>query len=100
MKADRFTTLDDLPMFATDKQIAQAIVGPQAAEKWLKERLPTLASKPGFPKIDDFHGGRPVRLVKKFYDSYLGSPDNPDRAGRPDGIEDESAWNSGRRRRA
>ncbi|TIX70021.1 MAG: hypothetical protein E5V25_10745, partial [Mesorhizobium sp.] len=60
------------------------------------ERLPTLAGKPGFPPVDAFHGGRPVKLVIRFYDDYLGT-------GRPEalaprGQEDVSAWKRSRRR--
>jgi hypothetical protein len=69
--------LDDLPLFATDRQIAEAIVGRDKAEKWMSERLPTLAKRPGFPPIDAFHGGRPVPLVKRFYQSYLGISERP-----------------------
>lgn len=70
--ADRPLRLDDLPVFASDREIAEAIVGKDAAEKWMRERLPTLAPKPGFQPIDAFHGGRPVKLVMRFYDGYLG----------------------------
>jgi hypothetical protein len=74
-------------MFASDQQIAEAIVGKSAADRWVKERLPTLASKPGFPSIDDFHGGRPVELVARFYRQYLGITTNQN--GKPDGKEGE-----------
>lgn len=89
-------TLDDLSMFATDREIAEAIVGREKADQWLRERLPTLASKAGFPKIDDFHGGRPVKLVAKFYDEYLGVGTGilpPPRA-----TVDPSAWKPSKRR--
>jgi hypothetical protein len=88
--------LDDLPMFASDRAIAEALVGRDAAEKWMVERLPTLASKPGFPPIDPFHGGRPVPLVKLFYANYLRLPAGG--AGAPDGPEDEASWTRSRRR--
>lgn len=83
-------------MFASDRQIAEAIVGKDAAEKWMRERLPTLASKPGFPPIDAFHGGRPVKLVARFYDEYLGTGVKTGSA--PRGVEDVSAWKPSRRR--
>jgi hypothetical protein len=60
-----------LPLFATDAELATAIVGKARAEKWRKERLPTLERK-GFPAVDAFHGGRAVPLVKKFYEGYFG----------------------------
>ncbi|CDX26950.1 conserved hypothetical protein [Mesorhizobium plurifarium] len=91
------TKLDDLPLFAGDREIAEAIVGKRDAEKWMKERLPTLAQKAGFPAIDAFHGGRAVPLVKRFYENYLGLPVESAK-GKPDGQEDDSAWNKRKRR--
>ncbi len=90
-------TLEDLPMFASDQQIAEAIVGKDNADKWVRERLPTLAKKPGFPPIDAFHGGRPVRLVARFYEDYLGTGGT---ATAPRGVADPSQWNSKSKRRA
>jgi len=63
--------LNKLPMFATDQQIAIAIVGKDRASFWLKTALPALVRN-GFPPIDPLHHGRPVPLIKKFYDGYLG----------------------------
>lgn len=82
-----------LPLFADDKAIAEAIVGKGSAAKWVKERLPTLAARPGFPAVDAFHGGRPVPLVRMFYRSYLGITATG-ATGMPDG--GEGSW-SGRK---
>lgn len=87
--------LDDLPVFANDMQIAEAIVGKDASEKWLRDRLPTLANKPGFPPIDPVHGGRPVAHVKQFYANYLNLP--ADGIGLPDGRGQEGQWKRSRR---
>lgn len=87
---DPFTRL---PLFAGDKEIAEAIVGKANAPKWIKEKLPTLATRPGFPPVDPFHGGRPVQLVRMFYQAYLGITAST--VGMPD--KEEGAWN-GRRR--
>lgn len=95
-RAASVITLDELPMFATDRQIAEAIVGTEKADAWLRDRLPTLASKPGFPPIDAFHGGRPVKLVARFYDAYLGI--GPLAAATPRGRENASAWKPSRHR--
>ncbi|WP_288142837.1 hypothetical protein [Mesorhizobium sp.] len=73
-------------MFATDEAIAEALVGKLSAQKWVRERLPILTQKPGFPAIDAFHGGRPV---PRFYETYLGLANH---SGKPDGKEDASAW--------
>lgn len=87
-------TLDDLPMFATDREIAEAIVGKKRAEAWIRERLPTLERKPGFPPVDPVHGGRPVKLVARYYDVYLGITEARTAAVR--GQEDRSAWRRSR----
>jgi len=92
------SSLDKLPMFASDREIAEAIAGKRNASKWL-EKLPVLETKLGFPKVDDFHGGRPVPLVRLFYINYLRLP--RDMKGTPDGEDDEASWNrSSRMRRA
>jgi hypothetical protein len=84
------SALDRLPMFASDRELAEAIVGRKAASAWI-ERLPVLEAKVGFPKVDAFHGGRPVPLVRLFYSNYLRLP--ADMTGAPDGDDDEAAWN-------
>lgn len=89
--------LEDLPMFATDRQIAEAIVGRDNAERWMRERLPTLSGKPGFPAIDEFHGGRPVDLVRRFYESYLGTAQSA--ATAPPTRADASQWKTKSRSR-
>lgn len=98
MTDDLSGPLDRLPLFASDEQLAEAIVGKKAARDWLK-RLPTLEAKAGFPAPDPVHGGRPVALVRLFYRNYLHLPASG--RGAPDGPEDESAWarrrGSGRR---
>jgi len=82
-------------MFANDRAIAEAIVGREYAAEWLKTRLPTLASQPGFPKVDPFHEGRAVKLVAKFYDHYLGIIAEP--IARPRPVVDHSAWTQRKR---
>lgn len=89
--------LEDLPMFASDLEIAEAIVGKKFAAKWAKERLPTLAGKPGFPSIDEFHGGRAVALVARFYESYLGTASSA--TTPPPGRADPSQWKTKSRSR-
>ncbi|WP_181172099.1 hypothetical protein [Mesorhizobium sp. B2-4-8] len=63
--------LDKLPLFATDLQIAIAVVGKQNASRWKREVLPVLEPR-GFPRWDPLHEGRPVPLVKQFYALYFG----------------------------
>ncbi|MER9900095.1 hypothetical protein [Mesorhizobium sp. M0130] len=63
--------LDRLPLFATDLEIATAIVGRARADYWLKAILPALEQR-GFPGIDPLHKARPVPLVKQFFARYFG----------------------------
>jgi hypothetical protein len=60
-----------LPLFATDQELAVAIVGKERAAVWIKTVIPQLERK-GFPRVDPLHGARPVPLVIKFYDGYFG----------------------------
>lgn len=89
MKADNDNSpFARLPLFATDREIAAAVVGRASAERWIREVLPTLR---GFPPVDVRHGGRPVPLVIKFYDSYLGVAEDF-RARAASGEENWDAW--------
>ncbi|WP_180375635.1 hypothetical protein [Mesorhizobium sp. 8] len=80
--------LEKLPLFATDLEIAIAIVGKQNASRWKREVLPVLEHR-GFPKFDALHGGRPVIKVAKFYESYMGAT-GPGINAVPDG--EEKVW--------
>ena len=83
--------LSNLPLFATDRQLAEAVVGKERATMWIKTVIPQLERK-GFPRIDPLHDGRPVPLVKKFYDGYFGITAGFAATG-PDGKEDWSgSW--------
>ncbi|MFS8114881.1 helix-turn-helix domain-containing protein [Rhizobium jaguaris] len=63
--------LSQLPLFATDRELAVAIVGKARVDMWVKMVVPQL-EKHGFPPIDPLHDGRPVPLVRRFYDHYFG----------------------------
>lgn len=63
--------LSKLPLFATDDEIAIAIVGKARASHWKRGALVLLEAR-GFPKVDPLHGGRPVPLVRKWYNQYMG----------------------------
>jgi len=56
--------LDKLPLFASDDEIAVAIVGKANATNWKRGALKAMEAC-GFPKVDALHGGRPVPLIKK-----------------------------------
>ncbi|MBO9124823.1 MULTISPECIES: hypothetical protein [unclassified Rhizobium] len=85
---------DNLPLFATDIELATAIVGKARAKEWAKARLPTLSNRPGFPKFDEFHGGWPVALVAAWYENSW-FPGQADRSTRE--LENPSAWKKSRR---
>lgn len=97
-RAQTPTSFDELPLFASDEQIACVVVGPHNAKEWLRTRLPTIAGKPGFPPVDPFHNGRPTWLIKRFYEEYLGVAVPTGKSGAPDGREDASAWTRSKRR--
>jgi hypothetical protein len=88
--------LSKLPLFATDEEIAIAIVGRKRASEWRRGALLVLEAR-GFPRIDPLHGGRPVPLVKRFYDGYLGITAGFNVAA-PDGKENLAMWQRSRRR--
>lgn len=87
--------LSKLPVFATDRQLAVAIVGKERADIWIKTVIPQLERK-GFPRVDPLHDGRPVPLVKKFYDGYFGITVG---FAAPDGKERLGEWKSPRARK-
>lgn len=82
--------LDKLPMFASDLDIAHAIVGKGRAAEWKRDILPALERK-GFPGKDPAHGGRPVPLVRRFYNSYFGITAGVAMA-KPDGEDSVGTW--------
>jgi len=92
----RRMTIDDLPLFASDLEIGIAVVGEQRAEHWASITVKRLETFPGFPKIDEAHGGRYVPAVKRYYEALYGAPggqkprvedrpENPDAWRRPRG---------------
>jgi hypothetical protein len=88
--------LSKLPLFATDAEIAVAIVGKSRAEHWRKYVLPTLEAKNGFPKVDSLHKGRPVPLIMRYYENYMGLRDD-EVVRAADEVEDWSAWRTRKR---
>jgi hypothetical protein len=103
MKADNdngrlgINAFASLPLFATDKEIATAIVGQKRSAEWLRDRFPTISAKSGFPPVDPFHGGRATPLVVAFYERYIGIANG--RPGlAPDGVDREITWKRSRHR--
>lgn len=89
--------LSALPLFATDREIAVAVVGKERASMYIKAVIPML-ERQGFPRIDPLHDGRPVLLVRRFYEGYLGITAGFNVAA-PDGKEDLSVWDRSKRRK-
>lgn len=90
--------LSKLPLFATDQQLAVAIVGKSRAAMWVKTVIPQLERK-GFPRIDPLHDGRPVPLVRRFYDGYFGITAGFNVAA-PDGKENLGMWKRDRSKKS
>lgn len=89
--------LSKLPLFATDREIAIAVVGKERAAMWIKAVIPQLERK-GFPRIDPVHDGRPVPLVMRFYDGYFGITAGV-QATAPDGEERLGMWKGNGRKK-
>ncbi|MCJ8028251.1 hypothetical protein KYK30_11215 [Shinella yambaruensis] len=89
--------LSKLPLFATDREIAIAVVGKERASMYVKAAIPIL-ERHGFPKIDPLHDGRPVLLVRRFYNGYLGITAGF-QVARPDGEDKLGEWKGRRQRR-
>lgn len=85
------SALSKLPLFATDDEIAIAIVGKQRASSWKRGALRLLEAR-GFPQIDHLHGGRPVPLIEKWYRRYLALDENYIQASPPPGQEHLELW--------
>ena len=90
-------TFDDLPLFAADRDIAEAVVGPDEDDKraWCAS-VATLEAC-GFPLPAKLYGKRYTPAVRAFYDRQYGP------AGRPpaDSVtrEEPAEWTSRRSRR-
>jgi hypothetical protein len=91
--------LDSLPLFATDDEIAIAIVGKKKASEWKRRALLILEGR-GFPRIDALHGGRPVPLVRKWYEMHMGLQHSYVRATLEEPKENTDAWRPKREQRA
>jgi hypothetical protein len=88
-------SLSSLPLFASDQQLAAAIVGKSNAANWIKRTLPILEAR-GFPRYDALHDGRPVLLVKRYYDTYLGLNASYVSTGAETAPEDPESWKKSR----
>jgi hypothetical protein len=81
-----------LPLFATDKLLGAALLGPERVLEWVQ--IAPLLEERGMPKVDDFMGGRYVPAVRAFFDRQYGLDRSDANASplAPDGVEDFKAW--------
>lgn len=91
-------TLDELPLFATDLEIAEAVVGPARAEHYARVTIKLLEKAPGFPPLNAAHGGRYTPAVRRFYDVEMGMASPSERLLAPDRPENPEAWRPSKRR--
>lgn len=90
-KAAPAITLDDLPLFADDRELARAIVGPddEKIRNWLAS-LPSLESS-GLPKRHTVYG-RYVPGVRQFYDRQYGCAAQLASLPKVAVVEEERPW--------
>lgn len=94
MTVMRYIPFDDLPLFATDDELALAIFGRKRASEW--RQFVAYFERKGMPTMDPIVGARYRPAVKVFFDQLW----NLDRSSVPpmqDGV-DVDTWNVRRRR--
>lgn len=70
MSKTRNLTIYDLPLFATDEQLGEAILGWERRREFAGRAQ--LHERDGMPKVSPVWGGRYVPAVKAFLDSQYG----------------------------
>lgn len=78
-------TWDRLPLYASDDEIGEAVLG--WARKGEFKGLAVLHERQGMPRMSPVWGGRYVPAVKAFFDAQNGLGDRRTLALAPDGIE-------------
>lgn len=86
--SSRTRSLEQLPLFATDAELAGAILGDRRGD-WTS--IAALLETKGLPKINMLMGGRYVPAVKQFFDADNGILEKV-LPSDPDGVENLSAW--------
>jgi hypothetical protein len=85
--------LDLLPLFATDEQIARAVLGIGHEAIWKKYMA--VYEREGFPKPDAILNRRYTPAVKAWLDARAGLGEGP-KPAMVDGKENLAAWNDRR----
>ena len=84
-------TIDDLPLFASDEEISEVVMGAGKVKEWLAI-LPLLERR-GLPAIDGLTGGRYVPAVKRFFDLEYKVEDGSNQvAASPHAAAELGAW--------
>lgn len=87
----RQVTLEQLPLFADERSLSEAVLGRGSYTHW--RAVVTLLEGRGFPKIDGLMGGRYTRAVRAFFDreyrihgaTQVSAPDQPANLGAAHG---------------
>jgi len=87
------SALDDLPLFADDRAIGQALLGTARAAEW--QKIVPIYERRGFPAIDPNMQGRYVPAVRAFFDREYGLAGAT--LSKPQGVERPDTWNAPRR---
>lgn len=71
-KRERQVTFADLPLFASERDIANALMGPGRYSTW--RAIAPLLERRGLPTIDGLMGGRYTPAIRAFFDREYGDP--------------------------
>jgi hypothetical protein len=92
------SSVELLPLFATDDVIGAALLGPKRVQEW--QQIAPLLEQRGLPKVDHLMGGRYVPAVIAFFDHLYGLDRPGDVPSAPDGTENFAAWRQNKNRRS
>jgi hypothetical protein len=97
-RAAKASSIESLPLFATDEVIGAALLGADRVQEW-RQMTPMLEAR-GLPKVDHQMGGRYVRAVVAFFDHQYGLYRSGDALLAPDGTENFESWRQKKSRRS
>jgi hypothetical protein len=92
------SSVELLPLFATDDLIGAALLGPERVREW--DQMAPLLEARGLPKIDPLMGGRYVPAVRAYFDHQYGLDCGGGVPLVPDGVEDFDGWRRKQKRPA
>ena len=97
-KRERQVTFADLPLFASERDIANALMGPGRYSTW--RAIAPLLERRGLPTIDGLMGGRYTPAIRAFFDREYGIHGQAAMCHRPvDGPERLGSYQGRARRR-